>query len=235
MISIKGTYNNFLTLHLFWTFRWFAILHYYKSKSVNAFKILDTYCQAAFPEDCSNLQCFQSQPIAIAGFLVFYFSLCTRVFQVITSIYCFPRELFSSPICLVPSGESSFKEQNFLWALPARQNIPDLKLLIKNKRREDYYTAAWPRLYMEHCTVRQLAAMLQLVPGLCTSAAGTGTEAAGPGGKPHRGGLPCFQIWGETMNQNGSGVISERQAAPTPLPIIQFSKIATQKQERKGW
>lgn len=148
---------------------------------------------------------------------------------------CFPRELFSSPICLVPSGESSFKEQNFLWASPARQNIPDLKLLIKNKRREDYYTAAWPRLYMEHCTVRQLAAMLQLVPGPCTSAAGTGTEAAGPGGKPHRGGLSCFQIWGETMNQNGSGVISERQAAPTPLPIIQFSKIATQKQERKAW
>lgn len=66
-----------------------------------------------------------------------------------------------------------------------------------------------------------------------TSAVGTVTEITEPGGKPHRVSLPCFQTWGEPINQNGSGVIPERVAVPTLLPIIEFSKIATQKQGEK--
>lgn len=86
---------------------------------------------------------FTMPPVMIEGyrwFLIFYFSLCAREFQVITPIHHLARELCLSPYIPGGHGESSFKEYNSLWASPARQNMPDLRPTIKNKRREDFVT-----------------------------------------------------------------------------------------------
>lgn len=91
------------------------------------------------------------------GFNILFFTVCQGISG--SSWISIISQDSSAPflIYLIPSGEASLKEQDFLWESPARQNTPDLRTPVKNKRR-NLQSCNWPPYFNQSSPVpaRQL-------------------------------------------------------------------------------
>lgn len=105
---------------------------------MNVFNILDIHITNCSPKGFFQFKMFPVVSEDMVGFLIFYFTLYTREFRPSNPSIIFRDS--SSPHFLLPSGESSLKNRISPGESPARQNIPDLRLSMRNKRKDRFAT-----------------------------------------------------------------------------------------------
>lgn len=104
--------------------------------------------QTVLPKDCSNLQCSPSWVRTWLVFNISFHTICQGIPGHQTCPSSSPR--VTAFIFLPPSGESSLKNRISPGDSPAWQNISDLKLSMRNKRRDRFFTVKFGAALSDH-------------------------------------------------------------------------------------